>query len=406
MELGRREAKSSDGEPVRDVVVIGAGPAGSTAAAELARRGHDVVMLEEHDEVGIPVHCTGLLGEDAFREFALPRSLVLAQAGAARFWGPDGQSFSVASDNVRAAIIDRAALDAHLADRARRAGAEILCSWRVESVDVTPNTVTVRTRDKQPIVARSAVLACGASYRFHHDLGLGRPDLLLHSAQLETAFEPMRNIDVRFGRNVAPNGFAWTVPFVRNGQSYARIGLMSESRARERFDAFVRSIHTHGSGWADQLPEPRLKALPLSPARRTYADRVVAVGDAAGLVKPTTGGGIYYGMLSGDLAADSLDEGLRRDRLRAASLRRYETRWQQRLGQEIRVGMAFRRIAQTLSDESIDALIALGCANGVVPLLQRTASFNWHRKAAVALLGHPSVRRIMLAHGPKGARPA
>lgn len=380
---------------MRDVIVVGAGPAGSTAAAELARRGHDVVVLEEHAEIGQPVHCTGLLGEDAFRDFALPRSLVLAQAGAARFWGTGAQSFSVASDNVRAAIIDRAALDRHLADRAEQAGAVILCDWRVESIKAAADAVTVRTKGKDPIVARAAVLACGANYRFHTELHLERPGVLLHSAQLETAFESMRNIEVRFGRKVAPNGFAWMVPFARESESFARIGLMCESRARERFDAFTDSLRARTSRWPDRLPEPRLKALPLSPAARTYADRVLAVGDAAGLVKPTTGGGIYYGMLSGELAAEVLDEGLRRDRLQAGSLRRYETRWQQRLGQEIRIGTAFRRIAQTLSDESIDALIALGCANGVVPLLQRTASFNWHRKAAVALLGHPSVRRIM-----------
>jgi digeranylgeranylglycerophospholipid reductase len=384
---------------VRDAVVIGAGPAGSTTAAELARRGHDVVLLEEHNEVGRPVHCTGLLGEDAFREFALPRSLVLAQAGAARFWGTGKESFTVSSDNVRAAIIDRAALDAHLADRAEQAGAQLCCNWRVESIEVADDGVTVQSKDKAPITARAVVLACGASYRFHRALGLERPGVLLHSAQLETKFESLRNIEVRFGRAIAPSGFAWTVPFTRGGESFARIGLMCESNAREHFSALVQSLRARTSRWPDRLPEPRLKALPLSPATRTYADRVVAVGDAAGLVKPTTGGGIYYGMLSGDLAADVLDEGLRRDRLPAASLRRYQTRWQQRLGQEIRIGMAFRRIAQTLSDESIDALIALGCANGVVPILQRTASFNWHRKAAVALLGHPSVRRIMRAQG-------
>ena len=135
--------------------------------------------------------------------------------------------------------------------------------------------------------------------------------------------------------------------------------------------------------------------LPLGPVQRTYADRVVAVGDAAGLVKPTTGGGIYYGLLSGTIAADVLHDALERDRLERNTLRRYETLWRRRLGQEIRVGLAFRRIAAKLSDESIDALIDLARVNGIVPLLQETASFNWHRKAAVALLGHPSFRKIV-----------
>jgi flavin-dependent dehydrogenase len=119
------------------------------------------------------------------------------------------------------------------------------------------------------------------------------------------------------------------------------------------------------------------------------------VGDAAGLVKPTTGGGIYYGLISGTLAADVLEQGLSTGRLSERFLGRYESRWKERLGQEIRMGMAFRRIAAGLDDSSIDALVDLARVDGIVPLLQRTASFNWHRKAAVALLTHPAFRRIV-----------
>jgi geranylgeranyl reductase family protein len=390
---------------LRDIVVIGAGPAGSIAAARLAAMGHDVVMLEEHDEVGAPVHCTGLVGDEVFDEFALPRSLVLARAGAARFWGAAGDSFSVASDRVRAAIIDRRALDVLLADRAMAAGATLVRGRRAEAIDVAADRVTVTSREAAPVVARACVLACGANYRFHRTLGLGRPDLFLQSAQLETPFQAPPGIEVQFGRDVAPAGFGWLVPFTRDRVPYARIGLMTESRAGERFSGFLSSLYARAGVAADALPAPRLKMLPLGPVTRTYSDRVVAVGDAAGLVKPTTGGGIYYGMLSGTLAAETLDEGLRRNRLEGGSLRKYEARWRRRLGHEIRMGIAFRKIAARLSDESIDALIALGRANGVVPILQRTASFNWHRKAAVALLGHPSFRKIVFKNWSKSAGP-
>jgi flavin-dependent dehydrogenase len=296
---------------------------------------------------------------------------------------------------VRAAIIDRAALDALLADRAVQAGAELRRGWRVESIEAGLSGVTVTSVGAPPIVARGCVLACGANYRFHRALGLGRPDMFLQSAQLETPFPAMPGIEVQFGRDVAPAGFAWLVPFTRGGIPHARIGLMSESRAGGRFATFLRALYARAGSAPETIAVPRLKILPLGPVSRTYADRVLAVGDAAGLVKPTTGGGIYYGMLSGALAAEVMDEGLGRDRLQAAALKKYEARWRQRLGREIRIGMAFRRIAESLSDESIDALIALGRANGVVPILQRTASFNWHRKAAIALLGHPAFRKIM-----------
>ena len=103
------------------------------------------------------------------------------------------------------------------------------------------------------------------------------------------------------------------------------------------------------------------------------------------------------------MAAETLDRALDENRLAARFLRRYEARWRARLGQEIRVGLAFRRIAQRLSDASIDALIDLARVNGLVPLLQEKASFNWHRKAAIALLADPSFRNIVFKSGSRSA---
>jgi flavin-dependent dehydrogenase len=361
----------------------------------LADRGHDVVVLEEHASVGTPVHCTGLLGLEAFEEFSLPQSIVLGHAGSARFWGAAGQSVGIHSDRVQAAVIDRVMLDAWLAEQAVAAGAEVRPGWRAEAIQVGPDRVIVTGRSGEGVVeARVCVLACGANYRFHRELGLGMPDVFLQSAQLETPFLDMPEVEVRFGRDVAPGGFAWLVPFRRDGQPHVRVGLMSESRSAERFSAFFSALCTRVNLPCDPAATPRLKMLPLGPVPKTYSDRVIAVGDAAGLVKPTTGGGIYYGLLSGSIAAEILGDALLRDRLHESSLRRYESRWRRRLGQEIRVGLAFRRIAARLSDESIDALIELARVNGVVPLLQERASFNWHRKAAIALLGHPSFRKI------------
>jgi geranylgeranyl reductase family protein len=384
-------------EPRHDVIVIGAGPAGSRAAKLLAARGRDVVLLEEHDAPGLPVHCTGLLGFDAFGEFDLPRSLVFGEAGTARFWGAAGQSVAVGSRRVRAAVIDRAGLDAHLAFEAAAAGVQLRRGCRAEAVDVQPDGVRVLARGlDRPLAARACVLACGANYRFHRALGFGLPRVFLQSAQVETPFPHRPEVEVRFGRRVAPAGFAWLVPFQRDGVNHARIGLMAETRSAERFAAFVSRLRAELELPADALPPPRLKMLPLGPVPRTYGNRVVAVGDAAGLVKPTTGGGIYYGLLSGTLAAETLDEALTRDRLGPNALRRYESRWRHRLGQEIRIGLAFRRLAAHLDDDAIDSLIELARVNGVVPLLQETALFNWHGRAALALLAHPAFRKILI----------
>jgi flavin-dependent dehydrogenase len=176
-----------------------------------------------------------------------------------------------------------------------------------------------------------------------------------------------------------------------------RLGLFCDTDATRRFQAFTTQMARETGIDAAAFPEPRLKMLPLGPVKRTVGNRVVAVGDAAGLVKPTTGGGIYYSILSGALAADGLSEALGRDQLSERDLRSCEDAWRARLGPDIRAGLAFRALATRIGDRGIQTLIEVARVDGIMPLLKETADFNWHRRAALALLRHPSVRKAVLS---------
>ena len=382
---------------MRDVVVVGAGPAGLMAARELARRGHQVTVLEEHTTIGLPAHCTGLLGSDAFDELDIPRDTVLSSARAARFIAPDGTSVLVDADRVNASIVDRVRFDQSLADSGRAAGVEIRTDARVRSIAIDESRVTVTAEGAAPIAARACVLACGASYRFNRELRLGVPRAFVQSAQLELPVAGPDQVEVHLGRARAPRGFAWVVPFERGGSRCQRLGLMADANAGSLFRRFAADMRARFAPDDEAWPEPRLKILPLGPVTKTYAHRVVAVGDAAGLVKPTTGGGIYYGLLSGQFAADALHEALDADDLRESRLRAYDTRWRDRLGAEIRTGLAFRMLASRFTDRAIDSLVELARVDGIVPLLRQTADFNWHRQSALALLRHSQFRRILLS---------
>jgi geranylgeranyl reductase family protein len=381
---------------VRDVAVVGAGPAGLMAARALAQAGHDVVVLEEHAAIGVPVHCTGLLGVQAFDELDLPHDAILTTRHAARFVAADGSSVDVNADHVRAAVVDRAGFDQALADRCRAAGAELRADARVRQIDITRRRVLISgDTGAADVEARVCVLACGASYRFNRALGLGTPRAFVQSAQLEVPFDGPEQIEVHLGRTVAPGGFAWVVPFERGDRRFNRVGLMCDTGAMTRFREFATAIRARHDPAAD-WPEPRLKILPLAPVGKTYGERLLAIGDAAGLVKPTTGGGIYYSLLSGRMAAEVVDAALRADDLSERALREYETTWRARLGTEIRIGLAFRSLVTRLNDRAIDALVDLARVDGVVPLLKQTADFNFHGASALALLRHAQFRRILL----------
>jgi flavin-dependent dehydrogenase len=122
----------------------------------------------------------------------------------------------------------------------------------------------------------------------------------------------------------------------------------------------------------------------------------LAIGDAAGLVKPTTGGGIYYSLLSAALAADVLTDALGRNDLSADRLAPYEREWRERLSAEFQAQLDLRLVAHRMSDSDIEDLFELARTDGVMPIVRRTASFNRHRKLIVELLKHPPVRQLIL----------
>jgi digeranylgeranylglycerophospholipid reductase len=379
---------------MHDVIVVGGGPAGLYASLKLAQAGCRVALFEEHHHIGQPVHCTGVLAREAFDEFELSRDAILNELSAVHFYAPSGEPVEYATPSVEAVVVDRARLDQALAERAIRAGVEMWSGERVTAIEVDAGEVRVATA-ATTARARVCVLACGASYALQRKLGLGMPRLLLHSAQIELPAERMGAVEVHFGRHVAPGGFAWAVP-VRRDRPYVRIGVMCDRGAGRHFTDVARRLAARWGVDLAAVRPPRQKILPLGPIDRTYSDRLLALGDAAGLVKPTTGGGIYYSLVSAALAAETLAELLPRGELSAAHLAVYERRWRRRLGSELRWQLLLRRIAHRLNDDDIDSLFELARTDGIMPLVRRTAAFNHHREFISALFKHPPARRLLL----------
>ena len=376
-----------------DVLVVGGGPAGLYAAERLARRGISTLVCEEHSLVGDPVHCTGVLATESFDMLGLPHEATLNALTTARFVSPSGITISHSTPTPLAAVIDRGIFDRALATRAAAAGAELRSGTRVSVVETGPTAVRAQVGDDW-VTARLLMVACGANYAFQRRVGLGLPRGYLHTAQRELPAKHLGDVEMHFGREVAPDGFAWTVPVVREGRTFVRVGVMT---SRDPVGCYNRMLARVAEAWGieDMQQPPRQKILPLGAIDRTYADRALVIGDAAGLVKPTTGGGIHYAVWSAALAADVAVDALAADRLDAAALASYERQWRDRLGEEFAEQRSLRDLVTRLSDQEINDLFDLARTDGIMPIVRKTAQFNHHRHLIRALLRHPPARKIL-----------
>ena len=234
--------------------------------------------------MGEPVHCTGVLAAEAFDEFSLSRGSVLNELTTARFWSPAGHQVSYSGARVEAVVIDRRVFDQELCEWAGRAGVALERGVRATAVQIDASGVTT-TSSAGDIRSRAVILACGANYALHRQVGLGMPRLLLNTAQMEMPVRRLGDVEVHFGSEIAPKGFGWVVPVVRGGQACARVGVMCENDAARYFERMAARVgHRWGISSA-AARRPRQKILPLAPLPRTYGDRLLAIGDAAGLVK-------------------------------------------------------------------------------------------------------------------------
>ncbi len=373
---------------MHDVVVVGAGPAGSQAAASLAERGYGVLVLEEHLQIGVPTNCSGLIGAEAFERFELPRASVIRGFDSATFCSPKGNTATVGAGRIMAYVVRRCEFDQTMAQRAVSRGAEYLLGARCVGLEHHGDRVKLSVVKREPgggeapmgYNARAVVLATGVRYGLIQDLGLQRPSRFLQAAQVEVEMDGLDGVEVYLGREVAPGSFAWAIP----AGELARIGVCNGAQAIPYLRHFLRHPSIAPRLRHDKL-HIKSKAIPVSNVSRSFLDRILLVGDSAGQVKVTTGGGISYGILCGDLAAATLDRALRRGDLSEQSLAEYERRWRQEIGVELRVGAFFRRLGGMLSDEQIDRLICAYHDSDLPDLVKQRADFERHRKFILAL---------------------
>ena len=376
-----------------DVIVVGAGPSGLRTAARLAGAGLDVRVLEKKARVGTDVVCTGIVGREVFDDFGLDRGTVVEEMRTVRLVSPFATELVYTHPRPFACVVDRERFDGRLAEAAVAAGATVVCDTRVDAIAVGSDgvEVAVRSADGRPgrESARLAVLATGVDYALQKRLGLSAPRDFLSGAQVECSFPGAGTTMLFFGRDVAPGAFAWSVPA---GPGRARVGILTRKDPRTRLRNLIdRSLG--GNGVREEGPV-RTRPVAQGLLARTFGDRVLSVGEAAGQTKTTTGGGISYGLACADLAADAVLRCFARSSFGPADLSGYERRWKDLLRKEILVGHRTRRMCARLSDARIESLFQLARTDGIVPIIRDTAEFDRHSGLIFALLQRLSFMRF------------
>jgi digeranylgeranylglycerophospholipid reductase len=347
-----------------DVLVVGAGPAGSTVAYRLAQSGWKVLVLEEHERVGQPVQCAGLVSQRVL-DLAGSNSMVRKAVRGASVYGPSLGGITFKAPEPRAFVIDRAGLDVYLADRAANAGATFRTGCRFDRREVSSDgREVVRFSEAgngaREVSARLVVGADGVSSAVARAYRLRRPVEILPAFEAEFSHSPgdPDTVEVYLGRKFAPGLFGWWIP---DGAGGARVGLAADADGTPARAYFSHLLTYLGHRFGNALGSPTayiVSGIPIGALPKTHGPRVLLVGDAAAQVKPLSGGGIFTGMQCAEIAARVAGSALARDDLSEYALSAYDHAWRAELGEEFRRALYLRRIFTRLSDADLDAVIA------------------------------------------------
>jgi geranylgeranyl reductase family protein len=335
-----------------EVLVVGGGPAGAIAAEVTAAGGADTVLIDKKEDPARSSACGGLVSLDTWERLGAKDEAIVNDISGVLVHPPDGDDFELSSSEVKAYVIDRNRLNADLLARAEDRGVRIRPRTGIfQRRESAVRTKSIGGGGEKTIRPKVIIGADGPKSDVRRLFDLKSPSEMLYAIQSEIEVEIYSNdyVEVFFGNAIAPGFFGWIIP---TGRNRARLGLATAKgdRLNEFFERLIRKV---GVSPPDSF---QTGVIPIGIPDHSGGGNVLTVGDAAGQVKPTTGGGLYPISITAKLAGESTLKGLDGD---VNPSDHYRREWMNRVGKELDREMLLHRILEVASDDNLSRLLRL-----------------------------------------------
>jgi len=326
-----------------DVIIIGASVTGSRVA-DLIPNNIKTLLIEEHKKIGSPLQCSGLVSHRILELIPdLPEKMILNKIKSAKFYSPNRNCLEL-KPKYPVYVINRVELDRFLFDKAKKK-VDVRTGEKFESFKYMNDSIMVKT-NKGSYYSKILVGADGPNSIVRKQMKI-KPKKFILGLQntVKGEFDP-DSVELWFGSKICPNFFAWVIPLNEN---FARIGLATTENAIEFYNSFLKKR-------IGLVKKPDVVGkITYGLLNRTSDKRIMLVGDAASQVKPFSGGGLIYGLISSEICVNAATKSLEENKFNKEFFRKnYDKEWRKVLSSPITKGMFLRKIFNILPDFAIN----------------------------------------------------
>ncbi len=385
-----------------DIGIVGGGPVGGYIAGKIAEKDFKVAVFEKNKEIGKILNCAGLVTPRVFDLINISKEKVIQnQIKGANIHSPSDNILSIGGDKVHAVVIDRCLFDNEIINKSKENGADIYLNNNVLSAQKIGNNIELRTSQWKDYKCRLLIGADGPFSKIRDRFSFPEPAEFLRGIGAEIINTEMDSdfVEIFIGNNIAPGFFAWIIPTNESGTE-ARVGLCISKNASHSpkyyFKKFLKQKNSLKFLDNTKITRHIGGVVPLGALKKTCQSNIMLVGDAAAQVKPTSGGGIYTGILCASYCANVAIDALTKNDFSNATLIRYHKLWYADIGRELNMGLKLRNILKNLSDTQFDKYILKFKNPEILKIISKYGDIDYPSKLIKPLIKKaPTLLRIL-----------